>query len=333
MTEVIPGIHWLKLPITLAESTLAHVNAYLVQGDGDFFLVDVGWNTEESFNSLQKQLSEIGADIKDISRILITHVHPDHYGLAGELKQLSPAKISLHYMEKDLIESRYVNMDKLLQQMEQWLHVNGVPASELHRLQMASVGMVRFVSPAAPDIALKGGETISAGSFSFQVLWTPGHSPGHICLYEPTQKILISGDHILPAITPNIGLNPQSSKNPLGDYLNCLNEMKQLKVNLILPGHGAPFTGFQQRIDEITQNHNQRSSEILEAAKVRAKTAYQIAGEITWIVNMKPVSQQDLGAWEKSLTLVKTLAHLESLRFAGKVDKFLKDNVVYYQAT
>ena len=85
MTEVFPGIYWLKLPITMEQSDLTHINVYLVRGEKGYLLVDSGWNTEESFSALHKGLVEIGAEVKDISRILVTHVHPDHYGMAGRL--------------------------------------------------------------------------------------------------------------------------------------------------------------------------------------------------------------------------------------------------------
>ena len=331
MNEVIPGVYQLQLP--LPNPALEYVNTYLVRGDNKCLLIDTGWNTKQAFDSLKKQLDEIGIDFQNISEIVITHIHPDHYGLAGRLKSLSNAQLYLHELEKDFIKSRYVNMDELLQQLEQWLQVNGVPASELSELQTASVQMKKFVDPVPPDITLHGDETISIGSFSFKVLWTPGHSPGHISLYEPTQKILISGDHILPTITPNIGLHPQSSVNPLGDYLNSLNGLKQLEVNLILPGHEKPFSGLQQRIEELLCHHNQRNSEILETIKAKPKTAYQIATEITWMADINGVGWQKLAPWDKRMAVLETLAHLESMRFGDKLDKFSRDGTIYYQLT
>lgn len=337
MTEIIPNIYRLQLP--LPNNPLEHVNTYLVRGDDGCLLVDTGWDTGEALTSLKKQLTDISTHLEDISRIVATHIHPDHYGLAGRLRQLSQAEIALHYLERDLVQPGYSDMEKFIRREIEWMHINGVPADELteglSQLQATRPEMIKFTAPVLPDTTLRGGETISVGSFSFRVLWTPGHSPGHICLYEPTQEILISGDHILPAMTPDTGvvLEPNSSPNPLDDYLNSLNEIKQLKVSLTLPGHGQPFTGLQQRIEEIIQLHKQRSSEILEAVKVEAKTAHQISTEITWMLSMNPVSYQDLGPWEKRVALEKTLAHLESMRFGGKVGKFLQDNIIYYQAT
>ena len=331
MTEVIPGIYQLKIPLPTKEILLGYVNVYLVQGDNGCLLVDTGWDTEEAFDSLEKQLAEIGINFKDISQIIATHIHPDHCGLTGKLKQLSQAKIALHYLEKDFIEPRYKNMDKLLCQIAEWLHTNGVPNEELTKLQTASLGMAKFVTPALPDVTLYGGEIISTGVFNFQVLWTPGHSPGHISLYEPTKKVLISGDYILPKITPNIGLHPQSGTNPLGDYIDSLNTTKKLDVNLILPGHENPFTGLQSRIEELIQHHQQRNSEILETLNAKTKTAYQISTEVTWGSDINGVGWDNLTPWDRRLAILETIAHLEAMRFAGKVDKFLKNSIIYYQ--
>ncbi len=328
MTEVIPGIYQLQL--SNADSPLRHVNVYLGLGNNGHLLVDTGWNTEETFDSLKKQLAEIGIGFEDISQIVVTHRHNDHYGLAGRLKQLSKAKVALHYLEKDLIELRYLNIDKFIHQMEQWLYVNGVPADEISKLT-ATLGATSLVAPDSTDVTFRGGETLSTGLFSFKVLWTPGHSPGHICLYDPTKKVLISGDYVLPNITPNISLYPQSSSNPLGDYLNSLNSMKQLDVNLVLPGHENPFAGLQLRIEELFQHHKQRKSEILGTINAKPKTACQISTEITWMLDMGGGGWQNLAPLDKRLAVLETLAHLESMRVDGKVDKSFRDGTIYYQ--
>jgi glyoxylase-like metal-dependent hydrolase (beta-lactamase superfamily II) len=331
MIEIEPGVYQLQLP--LPNSHLGYVNAYLAQGDKDngYLLVDTGWNTEEAFDSMKKQLAEIGTNFKDISRILVTHVHPDHYGLAGRLKQLSHAQVYLHEQERDLIKARYIDMNGLLQQTAQWLHVNGAPPNELADLQTASLRMLKFVTPVLPDVTLYGGETITTGYFSLKVLWTPGHAMGHICLYESTKKLLFSGDHILPTITPHIGLHPQSSSNPLGDYLNSLNRLKQLDVKLVLPGHEHPFTDFKPRIEELIQHHKRRNSEILGTLNSDSKTAYQIATEISWMSDTNGVGWVKLDSWDKRMAVLETLSHLEAMRANKKVDKFAQDSIIYYR--
>ena len=227
----IPGIHRLKIPIP--ETSLQYVNVYLVKGSNGYLLVDTGWDNSTAFDSLKRQLDEIGIAFKDISKILVTHIHPDHYGLVGRLKQLSGAEFALSDQEQKMIDARYINMDDLLRRTTDLLQMNGVPARELPGLQKASLPVAKYVAPTYPDVVLHDGKTYSNGVFNFQVVWTPGHSQGHICLYEPTRKILLSGDHILPTISPNIGLHPQSGENPLGDFIDSLNNPKRSPIFLL----------------------------------------------------------------------------------------------------
>jgi glyoxylase-like metal-dependent hydrolase (beta-lactamase superfamily II) len=336
MTEVIPGINLLQQPLPNPNILMGYVNIYLIQGDNGCLLIDTGWDSDQAFDSIKGQLAELGTHFEDISQIVVTHIHPDHYSLAGRLKQLSQAKITMHHLERDLVEP-YGDMRNVMQQGIDWLQINGIPIDEisqlLNQMRAANPEMMQFASPVLPDTTLDGGEVISVGSFTFKVLWTPGHSPGHICLYEPVKKILISGDHILPTITPIIELHPHSSDNPLDDYINSLNAVKPLDISLVLPGHENPFSSLQLRIEKITQHHKQRNSVILETIGVEPKTAYQIANEIPWIPELGGVGWQDLSPGDRIMAVSETLAHLESMRFGGKVDKSYKDSTIYYQAT
>jgi glyoxylase-like metal-dependent hydrolase (beta-lactamase superfamily II) len=188
--------------------------------------------------------------------------------------------------------------------------------------------MLQYVVPTLPDVTLHGGETITTGMFSFRVLWTPGHSSGHICLYEPDKKILISGDHILPTITPNVSMHTQSMENPLGRYLDSLNDIKQLDIELVLPGHEKPFTQLRRRIDEIIQHHEQRNEEILETIKGEPRTASRIAEGITWEISG---SWQDLPVFHQRIAIFETLAHLELMTLNGQISKIPRDGVIYYR--
>ncbi|MFC1870862.1 MBL fold metallo-hydrolase [Chloroflexota bacterium] len=328
MEEVIPGIFHISLP--LPNPDLDHINTYLVRGESECLLIDTGWNTPEVFGSLEAQLAEIGVGFGDISQIVVTHVHPDHYGLAGRLKQFSSARVALHHLETEFIESRYINMEVLLTRMAKWLRINGVPDEELAELRTASIEMVKWVVPVLPDIVLNGGETISLDSFHFQVLWTPGHSIGHIALYEPQRKLLISGDLVLPNITPNVGLHPQSVPNPLQDYLSSLNAVKKLDVSLVLPGHEYLFTNLKQRVEQITRHHQRRNSKILKILDTTPGTAYQIARNIVW-GGTNSASWDELGPWDRRMAVMEAMAHLEAMRAEGRVDRFTRGDMVHYQ--
>ena len=332
MTEISPGIYQLKIPLP-KNNPLGNTNSYLIQGDGEYLLIDPGMNNDAAFDALQKELTEIGVAFKDITRILATHSHGDHYGLTGRVKQLSQAKILVHHLARDIIQAMSENRQERTRQMEQWLHLNGVPSFDPSEFQRAAPGMPRFTKPTMPDVVLQGDETIVVGRFSLKVLWTPGHDPGHICLYETAQKIFFSGDHVLPVITPHISLQTQFEDNPLGDFLNSLNMVKRLEVNLVLPAHEQTFTNLQARVDEIIQHHRQRNSEILAAIKTEPKTAYQISTEVTWMPSLGGVKFQALAPGDKRMAVSETLAHLEAMRVDGMVDKSPRDSIIYYQPT
>jgi len=281
---------------------------------------------------LRDGLREAGFGFKDIAQIIVTHIHPDHYGLTGRVKQLSGDNLSVHRIEADLIHSRYVNLDGLLGDMARQLRYGGVPQNDLPQFRGASLWMKQFVVPVAPEIRLSGGEKLSNGSFEFEVLWTPGHSPGHICLYEPKKKLLFSGDHILPNITSHVGLHPQSGENPLGDFINSMRAIEKLEVNFVFPGHGAVFSGLKQRIGELLYHYRERKMAIIKSVSNELKTAYQIATEILWRPESGGVPFQELELWDKRLAVMETLAHLQLLMTEGKVEKVGEDDAVLYWA-
>jgi len=329
--EIVQGVHQIKLP--LPGGTLDHVNVYLIEGDEGNLLIDAGWNTPEAFSTLKEELRTKGFGFKDISQIVITHLHPDHYGLAGKIRELSGAKLALSETEIRLLNSRYGDMTLLLSEVTRLLRSNGVPKSELPQLSEASLPALEFVIPASPDIKLKAGQKVSVGLFEFEVLSTPGHSPGHICLYEPKRKLLFTGDHVLPEITPNVGLHPQSGENPLGDYISSLRDLEKLEVNFAFPGHGSVFNGLKLRIEDLIYHHEQRKSAIVKVIQSEMKTAYEIAKEIPWVPDAEGVSFQDLLAFHKRLAVLETLAHLQLLISEDKVKKAVQDGTNFYSAT
>jgi glyoxylase-like metal-dependent hydrolase (beta-lactamase superfamily II) len=329
MTEIIPGIYQLKVPIP--NNPLEYTNVYLVWGNDGHLLIDTGVNTPEAFQSLKKQLAEIGVDFQGISQIVVTHVHGDHYGLADKIRALSQAKLAFHDKEKSLIYPEFGTVVEMFHQIDQMLRSNGMPARELAGPGLSSDGMQRFSPPTPPDITFDDQETISTGVFDLQVIWTPGHSPGHICLYQPTQKLLFSGDHILPVITPNISLRPQSSPNPLGEFIQSLRKVEQLDVKLVLPAHEQIFTDLPKRVKEIIDHHKRRSGEIMATIRTGPKTAYEISMEVTWMPELGGVPFMELAPWDRRSAVSETLAHLESMRADGKIETVHKNSITYYQ--
>jgi len=328
MTKITPEIIQIKMPMPLEDESLSHTNAYLIRGTDGFLLVDSGWNTDKSLDALEECLAEFGANISDISQIVLTHVHPDHYGMAGRVKKLSGATTFMHEIEIGFITPRYISMDELLHQTDNMLVANGVPHDVMVRLRDATVGLEQYIDTTFPDVPLHHGEIITHDPYTFHVVWTPGHSPGHICLYEPEKKILLSGDHILPTITPNISVNPLSLDNPLGRYIQSLQEVRQLDIDLVLPGHDEPFNGLKERIDEIIRHHDQRNQQILTAMAGNARTGSEVAGEIPWGSGSTLL---DLPDFHKRMAIFETLSHLEMMATDDILDRFSQNDIIYYK--
>ena len=353
MMEIIPGIYQVRLPLPftpLGEAPMGQVvsqtNIYLIRGNAGWLQVDAGWNAPETFEAYKKGIREIGINLEDISDIIITHAHLDHFGLAGRLKGLSGAKLALHEREKYFIEPGDKTFEHVAHEMKEWLYQNGTPEDDIPGAHKIPKGPIRFISPILPDLVffsgdigdpdifLSGDERIDTGPFDFEVVWTPGHSPGHICLYERQKKVLISGDHILAEITPEIGFSPFStnSSNPLGDYIDSLKDLRGLDVGLVLPSHGDCFTNVQGRIDELIQHHATRKEAILQVLGNRSATAYEIASQLPWMPQKGGVPWAELDHLNRRMALMETLAHLKILKQEKKVDASYKDGREFYVA-
>ncbi len=319
--EVATGVIRLQLPMPFE---LKHVNVYLLRDGDGYTLVDTGLQTDESRQALAHGLEDNGIPLKRVTRILITHIHPDHFGLAGELRERSKAELVIHRLEVALMEPRYARAEDLVQDVARWLHVNGVPETEAEFLKTASMAAREFVSVVEPDALLEGAESLALNGAELRVVWTPGHSPGHCCFFLPSRRLLLSGDHLLPKISPNIGLHPQSSADPLEDYLASLDRIARLDIALVLPAHGDPFSDHTGRIAVIKQHHEERKMALLRLA-TSPQTGWELASQLFHGIMERNVFQQ-------RLALQETLAHCQSLAGEGRLQKRLTRDRVRWQA-
>lgn len=212
--------------------------------------------------------------------------------------------------------------------MSALLERHGVPPLDVLVLKSASMPTLGFVTMTFPDRVLYDGEILSTGLYDVEVIWTPGHSPGHICLYEPRNRLLFSGDHILPGITPNISYNVQSGDNPLGDYIHALCKLQHLPVAKVLPAHEDVFSDLRTRIEQIVIHHDRRKAEIQEVlASGEPRNAWEISPLITWDT---PMAWDKLPPLNKRSAVTEVVAHLECMRWEGIVQRIIKDNSVSY---
>ena len=314
LNEVADGVFELRLPIPFEDGL---VNVFLFADGDEVDLLDCGMNSEESVHAIHAAVSQIGA--KRIRRLVVTHIHPDHYGAAGALAGDGGADLYLHRLEVPLVNPRYVELEHLVKEVHTYLLVNGVPAEEAEVLSNSQRALSQVVKPAEPAVQLDGAELLDMGRRQLRVEWTPGHSPGHICLYESHEKLLFAGDHMLPELSPNIGLHPQSTPDPLHEYLDGLRRMAAYEPALILPAHGRPFTDAAGRVAALTAHHLRRLDQILEIVSGGERSAWQIALDL-W------GPRENL--YEKRLALQEGLAHLQALAVEGRVVKRVTPSAV-----
>ncbi len=312
--QVRPGL-W-SIPVPIPNNPLRYVLVYAFElRGGGVALVDAGWNTDEAWNSLNDGLATAGGSINDVRAVMVTHIHPDHYGLAGRVREASGAWIGLHPADAVMLEARYGDTDELLAGMLRLLTDSGVPEDKLPDLALASMAVKSMVTMAEPDVFFEDGKDIELPGWSLRTIWTPGHSPGHVCFYSDDRRLLISGDHVLPRITPNISVHSQQVPNPLGDYLESLVKLQSLATDEVLPAHEYRFSDLNHRLEEIIAHHDARLNEIEHVIKKnQGSTAWDITLKLHW---SRP--WDEIESFMQRQANGETLAHCVVLELDGRI--------------
>jgi glyoxylase-like metal-dependent hydrolase (beta-lactamase superfamily II) len=311
--KVRPGL-W-SIPVPIPQNPLRYVLVYALELDDGVAIVDAGWNTDDAWQALTDGLVEAGGSINDVRAVLVTHIHPDHYGLAGRVREVSGAWIGLHPDDAEMLEARYMETDDLLARMRIFLEDAGVPPTTLPDLNMASMMIRSQVTMAVPDVLFEDGTRVDLKGWDLQTIWTPGHSPGHVCFYSDAYRLLLSGDHVLPRITPNIGVHTQQFPNPLGNYLESLLKVHNLQVDEVLPAHEYRFADLKGRVDEIIVHHSDRLAEVERLlGEQPGSTAWELSIRLSW---SRP--WEEIPEFMQRAAVGETLAHIVLLENHGRV--------------
>ena len=307
-----------SIPVPIPQNPLRYVLVYALEHSGGVSLVDAGWNTDEAWTALSDGLGIAGYKVSDVHSVLVTHIHPDHYGLAGRVREHSGAWVGLHPADAALIPGRYGDgMDDIVKQMSALLTRHGVPSDEISALTTASFGIREWVDAVEPDRLINDNDVLDVPDWNIRALHTPGHSPGHLCFYLPEQRLLLSGDHVLPRITPNITAHAQGEPNPLADFLDSLLKIESLDVDEVLPAHEWRFRPLAQRVADITAHHHLRLQQTLDAtAALSPATCWQVAQRLEW---SRPWAE--VQGFLRRAAVGETLAHMIMLESQGKVKR------------
>lgn len=250
---IAPGVKWLRVPLPMQ---LDHINLYLLEDHDGWFIVDTGMDTPETENYWRMVFAnELHG--KPVKGVIVTHLHPDHIGKAAWLTEYWQAPLYMSVREHAAVEDFLHLRDRRLTPDEERFYLEA-GATEQQLAYIAEI-FTKHKSFAVPelDVVIRGGDTLSIGGRNWQLMEGRGHSPEHICLYCQELELLLSGDHILPNISPNISVwAGKPDQNPLLDYLETLIPFKHLPAaTLVLPAHNMPFYGIAERITELIDHH------------------------------------------------------------------------------
>lgn len=271
-----------QLPLPIHRHNLGGANAFLVRDADGYVLFDCGADVVECSEALSRQLGGLGVPFEAIHTLILSHAHGDHAGLAIQVSERSGARILLH--ERDVVYAAYPNTsDADRCQLARWLRRHGYPESEVAALlESAATGTRgnRRDQEIPVDRPLVGGEVLAIGRYRFGVLWTPGHTPGSICLLDRQARVLLCGDHILEIVTPNVSLHPLLEENPLPGYLDSLRDFASQEIDLVLPGHGPRIADLPARTAELERRHQGRREQALALLGSSPQSAYDLSVRI-----------------------------------------------------
>lgn len=311
--RVRPGL-W-SIPVPLPGSPLRYVLVYAFELPDGVAIVDSGWDVPAAWAALTAGLETAGYQIGDVRVVLITHVHPDHYGLAGRVRAESGAWIGLHRLEAESLPGRYGDVEALVASGVAWMLRAGADEPEARVLSGSSRELMPFVRMAEPDRYLADGELVGLPGWSLRAVWTPGHTPGHLCFHEERTGVFLSGDHVLPRISPNVAAHQLAQPDPLRDFLDSLAKVGELDVGEVLPAHEYRFRGLADRVADLRAHHEQRLAELLGLVRDKpGSSTLELSQRLSW---RRP--WVDITGFHRRAAIGETLAHLALLASRGAV--------------
>ena len=323
--EVAPGIH--RIPLPLPMDGLRAVNVYAVEDGDGLVLIDGGWALDVSRELLERSLADIGHALADVRRVLVTHVHRDHYTQAVALRREFGVEVSLGIEEqgsmRDLMDGR---TGMLATQPQRLRRLGAVAlADQLDAIPVDLSETLAFYED--PDVWLEPGR-VELDTFTLDAVHTPGHTRGHLVFHAADRGLLFAGDHVLPHITPSIGFEPDRPPFPLRDYLGSLERVLALPDATLLPAHGPAGGSTHERARELLAHHEQRLADTHAALAMGAGLAPEVANILRWTSRGR--SFEELHLFDQMLAVLETAAHLDVLVLRGDAVRTGDDDAIAY---
>ncbi|MEU8249916.1 MBL fold metallo-hydrolase [Nonomuraea sp. NPDC048916] len=316
-----------SVPVPIPGNPLGYTLVYAVESPKGPVLVDAGWNHPDAWEALHGGLASLGIDVATVRGVVVTHFHPDHAGLAGQVKETSGAWIAMHEADAALVRLMHGLADGEHRSFQaDMLRRAGADPAEV---DIATAQ--RPSPPAPPDRELRDGDLVDLPGRKLRAVHTPGHTPGHICLHLEDADRLFTGDHVLPDITPHVGIYPydRHDVDPLGEFLESLERIVELGPLDALPAHEWIFPDAAARAGEIRQHHEEKLTELraLLAERAEPQTIWEVAAMMTW-----NRSWDDLSPMLRGMAAGEAAAHLRALEARGAITRVTGVEPVRFQA-
>ncbi|WP_026413748.1 MBL fold metallo-hydrolase [Actinomadura oligospora] len=324
--EDLGGGLW-SLPVPIPGNPLAYTLVYALESPRGPVLVDAGWEHEDAWDALTDGLATFGMEVADVHGVVVTHHHPDHAGLAGRVREASGAWIAMHRADAEIVRAfrSMVEQDAGRTWIADSLRRAGADDGDL-----ADHPRRRHIDPPAqPDRELEDGDLVGLPARRLRAIWTPGHSPGHLCLHLEDAGRVFTGDHVLPRITPHIGLYPydRADTDPLGDFLASLARVGDLAVDEVLPAHQFRFHDLAARTRAIAAHHETRLAELAALLGDEPRTLWRLTSALGWREPWPAMSLQS-----RQMAAAEAAAHLRVLERRGQARRTPGETLAYTTA-
>jgi glyoxylase-like metal-dependent hydrolase (beta-lactamase superfamily II) len=323
VAEVQSGIYEVFLPLPMRPTI---VNVYMVDCHGAWALIDTGMNTADSVATLEDACRQVGIRLEDINVVIGTHHHVDHFGTSATIKRRSGATTLLHRLEQERV-NRMLTLGPPSQNPDAmaFFQTHGFPVDKypIEGMRPIWMGTDQYNPVPTPDRYLNDGDVVMIGDRELEIIWTPGHAPGHCVIYLRKEKVLIVGDHLLPKITPHVGVYPSGPANPLGDFINSQLKVQRFDVEHVLPAHGAVYHDHRHRANQLIEHHRYREAEMLDLIRRKPQCAYEVASQV--------FGDEERPIFHVMAATFETLAHLELACVEGRAKKKVDNGRTLFQ--
>ncbi len=306
---MLPGVWRLRLP--LPWPGVPHCNAWALRAGDGIVLVDTGYADADGTRQLSFALAQVGLELSDVSLLVCTHAHSDHYGLAGPIIDEAGCELWMHPAwghVRGLAEDPDAALERRIEVARQ----SGVPPAALERYKEArrgqGTGIARTVPP---DRDLVPGAEFETDLGRWQVHETPGHAPSHVVLHQPDSGLMLSGDHLLGRVT--LFFDHGHTPDPVGEFLSSLDRVEGLETTLCLAGHGRPFREVPGKVRAFRAEVSEHLERVRGAVTGEPKTAFQVVPDLIGRENLNAAT----GAWGLQIAL----AYLDHLTLAGELEE------------